>query len=250
MKYSVILPTLNEAENIKDIVPAIFAAMPDGELEIWIVDEHSSDGTLDVARELAKQYPARLFPLENPGPKSLSASVISGFERAHGEFLLCMDADGQHRPCDLPNLFHALENGADFVIGSRYTAGGGFAEKWNLLRVVMSRSAAWMASFMLGTSVLDPMSGFFGVKRATFHAIRSALAPNGFKIMLEMLYLLSLRKQKICVQECPILFEMRKKGKSKLSGRIIFQYLAMLMECRRNREKNSATVNAGTEPQA
>lgn len=95
-----------------------------------------------------------------------------------------------------------------------------------------------MARLLLGVRILDPMSGFFGIKRDSYEKIRKALSPRGFKIMLEMLYLETLRTdRKIAVQEIGIIFAMRTKGKSKLSGKVIFQYLKMLLDCRLNRKR-------------
>ena len=119
MKKCIVLPTYQEKENIRDIVRRILDQhIPD--LEIRIVDDHSPDGTMDCARELEREFPGCVSTQFNKGEKSLSASVITGFDASDAELLLCMDADGQHQPCDLPKLFSTLENGADFVIGSRY----------------------------------------------------------------------------------------------------------------------------------
>ena len=215
MKKCIVLPTYRERENIR------------------LVDDHSPDGTMELARELEKEFPGRVAAQYNEGPKSLSASVIAGFDSSDAELLLCMDADGQHRPCDLPALFDALENDADFVIGSRYAEGGGFTEKWNAFRVLTSRTAARMARILLGIRVLDPMSGFFGIRREAYRKIRKALSPRGFKIMLEMLYLETLRTDRaVTVKEVGIVFAMRTRGESKLSGKVIFQYLKMLLDCR------------------
>ena len=246
MKKCIVLPTYQEKENIRDIVRRILDQhIPD--LEIRIVDDHSPDGTMGRARELEREYPGRVSAMFNKSEKSLSASVITGFDASDAELLLCMDADGQHQPCDLPKLFGALENGADFVIGSRYAEGGGFTEKWNAFRVLTSRTAAWMARFFLGVRVLDPMSGFFAIRREAYRKIRKALSPRGFKIMLEMLYLQTLRTDRaVRIQEVGIVFAMRTKGESKLSGKVIFQYLKMLRACRTNRNRLRALVS-GTD---
>lgn len=128
MKKCIVLPTYQERENIRDIVLRILDQnIPD--LEIRIVDDHSPDGTIEIAKAMAEEYPGKVFAGFNKGTKSLSASVITGFDASDAELLLCMDADGQHQPCDLLRLLAALENHADFVIGSRYAEGGGFAEK-------------------------------------------------------------------------------------------------------------------------
>ena len=227
MKYSVILPVYNEAENITDMVRGL-SALPEPPAEIRIVDDRSPDGTFLLAQELEKKYPS-LRAMLNPGAKSLAASVTAGFDASETEILLCRDADGQHRICDVPKLVRAVEKGADMAIGSRYAPGGGFAEKWNFFRVLMSRTAAMMAFVILRITVRDPMSGFFAVRKDSYLRIRPALSPDGFKIMLEILYLLTLSDPGTRVEECGIVFELRKKGKSKLSADTILRYLRMLL---------------------
>lgn len=228
MKYSVVLPVYNEAENITDMVRGL-TALPEPPAEIRIVDDRSPDGTFQLAQSLEKEYPT-VHAMLNPGAKSLAASVTAGFDAAETEILLCMDADGQHRICDVPKLVKAIaEEGADMSIGSRYAPGGGFAEKWNFFRVLMSRTAAMMAFVSLRVTVRDPMSGFFAVRKESFQRIRPALSPDGFKIMLEILYLLTLSNPAARVKECGIVFELRKKGKSKLSADTILRYLRMLL---------------------
>ena len=230
MKYSVILPVYNEAENIADMVRGL-TALADPPAEIRIVDDHSPDGTYRLAQELQKEFPS-VRAMLNPGSKSLAASVTAGFDAAETDLLLCMDADGQHRVCDVPKLVRAVAEGADIAIGSRYAEGGGFAEKWNFFRVLMSRTAAMMAFTVLRVTVRDPMSGFFAVRKGSFRRIRPALSPDGFKIMLEILYLLTLSNPSVRVKECGIVFELRKKGESKLSADTILRYLRMLFALR------------------
>lgn len=227
MNYSVILPVYNEAENIADMVRGL-TSLTEPPAEIRIVDDRSPDGTFQLAQDLQKEFPS-VRAMLNPGAKSLAASVTAGFDTAETDILLCMDADGQHRICDVPKLVHAVADGADMAIGSRYAEGGGFAEKWNFFRVLMSRTAAMMAFVVLRVAVRDPMSGFFAVRRGSFRRIRPALSPDGFKIMLEILYLLTLSDPDARVRECGIVFELRKKGESKLSADTILRYLRMLL---------------------
>ena len=187
MKYSVILPVYNEAENIADMVRGL-TALADPPAEIRIVDDHSPDGTYRLAQELQKEFPS-VRAMLNPGSKSLAASVTAGFDAAETDLLLCMDADGQHRVC-------------------------------------------MMAFTVLRVTVRDPMSGFFAVRKESFRRIRPALSPDGFKIMLEILYLLTLSNPSVRVEECGIVFELRKKGESKLSADTILRYLRMLFALR------------------
>ncbi len=228
MTVSVVLPTFREKESIPAMLRALDALnLPD--LEIIVADDHSPDGTEAAALETAKTLRTSVRVEQNPGARGLAPSVVHGFSKASGEILVCMDADGQHRPEDLPGLLAEFDRdpALSMVIGSRHVPGGGFTEKWNLFRVMCSDGAAFMARLALGISLKDPMSGFFAIRREAFDRVKSCLSPEGFKIMLELAFLLSLTGHDK-VLEHPITFAMRKHGESKLSGRVIAQYLAML----------------------
>lgn len=227
MKYSLVLPTYNEALNLPVMVRNIRELFPE-DLEILIVDDQSPDGTFEQASALAEKF-EHVRACLHTGARSLSASVLYGFDCARGEILICMDADGQHRPEDLANLLKAMKEN-DMVIGSRYTDGGGFTEKWKLSRVLISRTAALLAKVILKIKIRDPMSGFFAVRKNAYEKIREELDPQGFKVMLELLSLLSLYPN-TRIKEAGIIFAMRKHGKSKLSAKVIFQYLLMLKNC-------------------
>ena len=229
MTVSVVLPTFREKESIPAMLRALDALeLPD--LEVIVADDHSPDGTEAAALETAKTLRTPVRVEQNPGPRGLAPSVVHGFSKASGEILVCMDADGQHRPEDLPGLLAEFDHdpALSMVIGSRHVPGGGFTEKWNFFRVMCSDGAAFMARLTLGISLKDPMSGFFAVRREAFDRVKPCLSPEGFKIMLELAFLLSLTGRDK-VLEHPITFALRKQGESKLSGRVIAQYLAMLL---------------------
>jgi glycosyltransferase involved in cell wall biosynthesis len=134
-----------------------------------------------------------------------------------------MDADLQHPPEKLPELLAPLEkNEADFVIGSRYVAGGTTQGEWGLFRQINSQVATLLARPFAGRT-LDPMSGFFALKRASFENAEN-LTPLGYKIGLELMC--KCRAQKI--KEIPITFATREKGQSKLSMKEQFRYLEHL----------------------
>ena len=235
MNVSVILPTFREKENIAGMLRALDALRLPG-LEIIVADDHSPDGTEEAALETAQTLRMPVRVEQNPGPKGLSPSVVHGFAKAGGDILVCMDADGQHRPEDLPGLLAEFDRtpAPALVVGSRHVPGGGFTEKWNIFRVMCSDGAAFAARLVLGVPLNDPMSGFFAVRRDAYERVAPYLSPVGFKIMLELAFLFSLTK---CdgIVEHPITFAMRKHGESKLSGRVMAQYLAMLWRCFRAR---------------
>ena len=235
ISVSVVLPTFREKDSISPMLCALDALGLSG-LEVIVADDHSPDGTEAAALETAKALRIPVRVEQNPGVRGLAPSVVHGFSKANGEILVCLDADGQHRPEDLPGLLAEFERdpALSMVIGSRHVPGGGFTEKWNLFRVMCSDGAAFAARLVLGITLKDPMSGFFAIRRSAFDRVRSCLSPEGFKIMLELAFLLSLTGSDR-VLEHPITFAMRKHGESKLSGRVIVQYLAMLMRFARTK---------------
>ena len=229
MSASIILPTYKEKDSIPSMLQALDAInLP--EFEIIVADDHSPDGTEETALETAKSLKTPVRVEQNPGSRGLAPSVVHGFSKANGDILVCMDADGQHRPVDLPDLLAEFDKDANLsmVIGSRHVPGGGFTEKWNIFRVLCSDGAAFAARLALGITLKDPMSGFFAIRKNAFERVKSCLSPEGFKIMLELAFLLS-QTGRDKILEHPITFAMRKQGESKLSGRVIIQYLVMLM---------------------
>ena len=244
MNVSVILPTFREKENIAGMIRALDALHLNG-LEIIVADDHSPDGTAEAAMEAAGTVSTPVRVEQNPGPRGLSPSVVHGFAKASGDILVCMDADGQHRPEDLPGLLAEFvrDPAPALIVGSRHVPGGGFTEKWNLFRVMCSDGAAFAARLVLGGPLNDPMSGFFAVRRDAYERVAPHLSPVGFKIMLELAFLFTLTKCDAIVEH-PITFAMRQHGESKLSGRVMAQYLAMLWRCFRTRSSLRKKLSA------
>ncbi len=220
---SIVVPTYREAENLAILVPRIADAMaPTGlTYETIVVDDDSQDGTHTVLARLAGHgLPTRL--ITRVGERGLSSAVVRGFREARGAFLVCMDADLSHPPEALPRLLAALaEPGVEFVIGSRYVAGGSTDESWGLLRRLNSKVATLLARPF--TSAKDPMAGFFALPRSVFERA-AELNPVGYKIGLELL--VKCRCSVVC--EVPIPFSGRKFGQSKLSFMEQLQYLRHL----------------------
>lgn len=237
MTFSIVIPTLDEAECIEETLHGV-AALGFRGIEILVADGGSTDGTPDAVERLAGSLGVPVRVLRCNGRRDLSQSVVAGFDRAQGEILCCMDADGQHRPCDLARLLRFMEENPEvpLCVGSRFIPGGGFEEKWNAFRMLCSRSAAFAARAVLGVRLRDPMSGFFCVRRTLFRTLRPALNPTGFKILLETSFLARLAGA-ADAKEIPISFAMRKHGKSKLSFGVAARYAAMLIRLRLHAKK-------------
>lgn len=221
-KISVIIPTMNEAENIPLLVPRLNKALAGRDHEIVIVDDNSRDNTESVCRELAEKYPLRLIVRREP-KNGLSGAVLEGIAQSDGDVIVVMDADLQHPPESVPALVAVLEEGrGDFALGSRYVAGGSMDGDWGLFRQINSQVATLLARPFAGP-VLDPMSGFFALKRKTYAGAKR-LTPLGYKIALELICKCRVKQ----VVEVPIHFGLRQKGESKLSLKQQFRYMEHL----------------------
>ncbi len=218
---SIIIPTLNEAENLPALVPRIADALGGGTYEIIVVDDDSRDETRAVCAKLSETYPLALI-VRQKIKDGLSGAVLQGMAAASGRMLVVMDADLQHPPEKIPELIAMLDAGADFVIGSRYVPGGSTAQRWGPLRKLNSWAATFLARPFAGNTH-DPMSGFFALRRQTYLGA-TRLTPLGYKIALELMCKARVQD----VREIPIHFGVRERGQSKLNIKQQFRYLEHL----------------------
>jgi dolichol-phosphate mannosyltransferase len=208
METAVIVPTLNEAENIQPLIAQI-EQNGLGFSEIIFVDDGSTDDTRESIRALSSSHPVRLLVREG-GERGLAGAIIAGVKVSTADVIIVMDADLSHPPEKMASLLQPILNeGADLVIASRYISGGATPD-WPLWRRVMSRLASLLA-FPL-TGVHDSMCGFFAVRRE--YLLQFASNATGFKIAFEMMVR---GRRKMRVQEVPIVFRDRQRGKSKMS---------------------------------
>jgi len=219
---SVVVPTFREAENLPLLIPRVADALTAAGLrgEIVVVDDNSPDETEEVCAKLAHEYPVRL--LVRTEDRGLSSAVLHGIQHAAGDIIVVMDADLSHPPEKVPELVTALaQPGVDFVIGSRYAAGGEVAEGWGLFRWLNSQVATLLCRPL--TSAADPMAGFFALRKEQLNDA-ARLDPIGYKIGLELIVKCGCRN----VVEVPITFQDRIHGDSKLSLREQVNYLRHL----------------------
>ncbi len=206
---SVIVPTYKEVENLPLLSERLDQVRQKHHLslELLIMDDDSQDGTEELVSSIDKDW---ITLVVRKNERGLSKAVVEGLKLARGDVFVVMDADLSHPPEKIPEMLAELERGADFVMGSRYVAGGLTGDSWGLFRWLNSRVATLLARPL--TSVKDPMSGFFALPRATFESACD-LNPIGYKIGLELMVKCDLFR----IEEIPIHFENRQFGKSKLT---------------------------------
>lgn len=224
MFLSLVIPTFNESKNIPILMQRISTALADVQKEVIIVDDNSPDKTWEVARELSGQFPW-IRVIRRMSDRGLSSAVLAGFEIAEGDILAVMDSDLQHDEKALLQFLDAFTEGAEIVVGSRKVKGGGI-EDWNKSRMFISWVATMLAKIALPKSISDPMSGFFAIKRSVYDLHKHAINPKGFKILLEFLA----RAKNTKITEVGYTFKSRIHGESKLSSKVIFQYIHALYE--------------------
>ncbi|NOY38138.1 MAG: polyprenol monophosphomannose synthase [Chlorobi bacterium] len=215
-KVLVIIPTYNEKENIRRIIPAIHKNLPDA--DILVVDDHSPDGT---ARTVTDFNDPKVFLLERKGKLGLGTAYIAGFNWALDksyEYMFEMDADFSHDPEDLPRLLETCKNGADVAIGSRYISGVNVVN-WPLGRIMISVGASMYVRMITGLPVKDATAGFKCYRRTVLETISlDKIRSIGYAFQIEMKFLAW--KHGFILREIPIIFKDRTVGSSKMSGGI------------------------------
>ena len=227
----VVLPTYDEAENIREIAAAILAALPAATL--LVVDDGSPDGTGQLADELAAADP-RVRVLHRSAKAGLGRAYLAGFRVAldgGAERIVQMDADWSHDPAATPGLLALLEAGtADLVIGSRYVKGGSVVD-WGMARRFVSRGGSLFARVVLDLPASDLTGGFKAWGAATLAGLDfEGVHAGGYVFQVEMTY----RAQRggARVREVPITFRDRRVGQSKMSRRIIGEALVVVLQLR------------------
>lgn len=221
MSICVVMPTYNEAANLRTIVRETLALnIPN--LSMLIVDDNSPDGTGKIADELAAEYAPRLSVLHRSMKQGLGTAYVAGFAWAleHGaDYVIQMDADFSHSPSYLPVMLKKI-NEVDVVVGSRYVRGGRVDDDWPLWR----RFLSWWGSrvyapAILGLHVHDSTAGFKCLRRRVLEEIGlPQVRSNGYVFQVEIAYLC--QKHGFRVTEIPIYFEDRVLGKSKMSVKV------------------------------
>ncbi len=227
LDLAVVIPTLNEADNVPVLLERLGVALASLRWEVIVVDDDSADGTADVARAVGLRDP-RVRCLHRLGRRGLSSACIEGVLATAAPVVVVMDADLQHDETIIPAMVERLRrDGLDVVVGSRFAAAGdvGAFSAWR--RVQTSFASGLSRVFLRGARLSDPMSGFFAVDAAVFRGVAPKLSGVGFKILLD-LFLSSPRR--LAFAEIGYTFGARRFGESKLDRVVALEFLILLYE--------------------
>jgi len=225
-KYSILIPTYNEKENLPIICQMIVTALKPHNInyEIVIIDDNSPDGTYTAAEQLQKIFGIdKLVLLKREKKLGLGSAYIAGIKKANGNFIILMDADFSHNPKYIPEFIKKQkEQNFDIVTGTRYIEGGGVCG-WGFQRKLVSRGANFLAQFLLDPGVSDLTGSFRLYKRPVIEQIIQDMTCKGYVFQMEMI--VRAKKYGYKIGEVPIVFVDRIFGYSKLGSTEIIQYL-------------------------
>jgi glycosyltransferase involved in cell wall biosynthesis len=201
-RVSVIIPTLNEAQNL----PLVLAELPDTVHEVIVVDGHSTDGTPEVARECRPDV-----KLVMQSGRGKGDALRCGFEAASGDILVMLDADGSADPGEIPRFMETLTEGADFAKGTRFLDEGGSADL-TPLRGMGNHVLTSTVNTLFGTSYSDLCYGYNAFWRHCLPTLQ--IDCSGFEI--ETLINIRVSRAGLDVREVPSFERERIHGESNL----------------------------------
>jgi len=217
----VIVPTYNEGQNIGTLIHKLMSLRLN--LFVLIVDDASPDGTGNLVEELAPQYPNKIFLIRREKKDGLGHAYKAGlaFALAKGaDIVVQMDADLSHDPQKVPELIGGL-NEADLVLGSRYVPYGKIVN-WRWHRRLLSLFGNIYARTILRSPVRDLTAGFKAFKASVIKTIKvESITSEGYVFNIELTT--QILKMGYRVKEIPITFTERRKGKSKISRKLIWE---------------------------
>jgi len=219
----VVIPTYDEVDNIEQAVRGVRTAVPAA--GVLVADDGSPDGTGAVADALAAEDP-QVHVLHRIAKQGLGAAYRAGFAwgLAHGyDVLVEMDADGSHRPEQLPDVLAGLAGGADLSLGSRWVPGGA-VHNWPRRRMLLSRGANAYARLLLGLPVRDATGGYRAIRRETLERIDlAAVTSQGYCFQVDVVR--RTVAAGLTVVEVPIVFAERERGYSKMDAAVVAEAL-------------------------
>ena len=226
VELSVVIPTLNERDNVPLIVERLNRVLAGVAWEVIFVDDDSPDGTADAVRALARAQP-NIRCLQRIGRRGLASACIEGMLASSAPYLAVMDGDLQHDEALLPRMFEKIRaEGLDVVVASRHV-GDGSVGNFGASRVAISGFASKLSRVIVKADLTDPMSGFFMIERSAFDGAMRRLSGQGFKILLD---LFASTPRPFTFAELPLRFRERLHGESKLDTLVAWEYLMLLLQ--------------------
>lgn len=224
---TVVVPTYNERANVRPLTDRLEVALAGMDWEAVFVDDDSPDGTAaEVAALAAQNRNVRL--IHRKGRRGLSGACIEGILGSTAPLVAVIDADLQHDESQLRAMYDALQEDPELqlVIGSRHVAGGSATDGLSRMRRWGSARATALARRLLGIGAIDPMSGFFMIRRTAFNEVAIGLQGQGFKLLADML---SGARGRWRVLEMPYHFRPRLAGASKMDSTVVLEFLALIV---------------------
>src|SRR6516165_1879263 len=225
-ELTIVVPTLNERDNIEPLIDLLDAALDAVSWEVIFVDDDSADGTAERIREIGRRD-RRVRCLQRIGRRGLTTACIEGALAASAPYIAVMDADMQHDEKLLPQMLAMLKSEPlDLVVGSRHVAGGGIGGL-DAGRANISAFATRLSRIICKAEIADPMSGFFMLRREVLEAALRRLSGHGFKILLD---LLASSPRPLRFRELPYEFRERQRGESKLDTLVAWEYMMLIAD--------------------
>lgn len=228
-KGLVIIPSYNEAINIKKIVMRILAVSD--QLEVLVIDDNSPDKTAVIVEELSRQN-SRVHLLKRARKMGLGTAYVEGFGFVLARdyaYAFEMDADFSHDPADLPRFIELIGR-YDLVIGSRYVAGISVVN-WPMKRLLLSYFACIFARIITGVPVKDLTSGFKCYSRKALQSVNwPKFKVDGYGFQVQSVF--AVYNARLPLVEIPIIFVERRAGTSKMSKKIIWEAFWLVLKLR------------------
>jgi dolichol-phosphate mannosyltransferase len=219
-RFSIVIPVLNEQNNISKLIILIKKYLKNFKYEIIFIDDNSTDNTAKIIKKYLSKNIKYFLRKKN---KDLSLSCFLGIKKSKHENIIIMDADLQHHPRYIPimvNLF--FKKKTDFVVGVR-----NFKNDVALgsVRRFSSIFLSYLINYFLSYKISDPMSGFFMFKKKIFHTHKNTLYGKGWKILADLIY----NKENFSVCEFQFKFLKRLENKSKMNFEVLKNIIKLLL---------------------
>jgi len=234
-EISIIIPILNESENIKLLIPEIsknIKILKILKYEIILVDDNSEDQIELVVKNLRKKFKSLKLLIRKKKDKDLSKSCILGFEKSKYKNILVMDGDFQHHPKYILNLVRNFNRtNCDIVVGARDLTSTK-KTKLSIFRLGSSFIVTTFLNIALGKKTSDPLTGFFLFKKEIYKKNKKLLFAKGYKILADLIYS---SKEKLNIVDVGINFGNRARGESKMSFKILIILISFIAQKFQNR---------------